>query len=144
VSNERLQIGQVADQLGLSIRTIRHYDEEGLVVPSERTDGGFRLYATEDVERLALIKRMRPLGFTLQEMRELLEAHDALERSAADGVADEDALARLAALATAADEKLGKLRKHVQWAEDFGQTMQTELSRYRRLPTARRPPTTRA
>jgi MerR family transcriptional regulator, copper efflux regulator len=71
-------IGEVADRLGLSLRTIRHYDEVGLVVPSGRTAGGFRLYTDEDVERLALIKRMKPLGFSLDEMRDLLEIRDSL------------------------------------------------------------------
>ena len=46
-----LQIGQVAEATGLSLKTIRHYDEVGLVTPSERSPGGFRLYTTADVDR---------------------------------------------------------------------------------------------
>ena len=72
------QIGEVAERVGLSLRTVRHYDEAGLVVPSGRTPGGFRLYTDDDIERLALIKRMKPLGFTLDEMRELLALRDRL------------------------------------------------------------------
>ncbi len=54
-SGERaaLRIGEVADRVGLSLRTIRHYDEIGLVVPSDRSAGGFRLYTEADVVRLS-------------------------------------------------------------------------------------------
>ena len=70
---ELLQIGEVSARTELSIKTIRHYDDVGLVVPSARSAGGFRLYTGEDVARLIAIRRMKPLGFTLEEMRELLE-----------------------------------------------------------------------
>ena len=65
-------IGRVAERVGLSLRTIRYYDEIGLVTPSGRTVGGFRLYSPSDVERLLLIKRMKPLGYSLEEMADLL------------------------------------------------------------------------
>ena len=64
-----MQIGQVAAQTQLSIRTVRHYDDVGLVTPSARSAGGFRLYADADVDRLLVIRRMKPLGFTLAEMK---------------------------------------------------------------------------
>jgi MerR family transcriptional regulator, copper efflux regulator len=67
-----LQIGQVAERTGLSLRTIRFYEENGLVRPTTRSDGGFRLYSEDDVARLEVIKRMKPLGFRLEEMQELL------------------------------------------------------------------------
>jgi DNA-binding transcriptional MerR regulator len=72
--HEHLQIGEVAARTELSIKTIRHYDEVGLVVPSARSAGGFRLYTTGDVDRLLAIRRMKPLGFSLDEMRQLLVA----------------------------------------------------------------------
>jgi DNA-binding transcriptional MerR regulator len=79
-----MHIGEAADRAGLSIRTLRHYDEAGLVVPSARTDGGFRLYTEPDLDRLRVIKRMKPLGFTLEEMRDLLDVLDGLD-AAHDG-----------------------------------------------------------
>lgn len=72
-----LQIGAVAERTGLSIRTLRHFDDVGLVVPSARSAGGFRLYTEADVERATAVRGMKPLGFTLAEMRQLLDALDA-------------------------------------------------------------------
>lgn len=83
-----VHIGAVAERTGLSLRTLRHYDDVGLVQPSGRTQGGFRLYSGSDVNRLLLIRRMKPLGFTLEEMATLLKAvespTDGLEASAAE------------------------------------------------------------
>jgi DNA-binding transcriptional MerR regulator len=67
-----VQIGDVAERVGLSLRTIRYYEEIGLVVPSGRTDGGFRLYREEDIERLQLVKALKPLGMPLEDLQELL------------------------------------------------------------------------
>ena len=68
-----LQIGEVAERAGLSLRTVRYWDEIGLVRPSARTQGGFRLYAEGDIARLLLLKEMKPLGLTLEEMGELAD-----------------------------------------------------------------------
>ena len=68
-----LHIGEVAERVGLSLRTVRYYEEQGLFEPAGRTDGGFRLYTDSEVDRLLLIKQMKPLGFTVQQMRELLD-----------------------------------------------------------------------
>lgn len=73
-----LQIGDVAQQTGLSLRSVRHYEDVGLLPPAERSPGGFRLYTTAAVQRLLVIKQMKPLDFTLEEMRVLLDAQDEL------------------------------------------------------------------
>jgi len=67
-----LQIGAAAERVGLSLRTVRYWDEVGLVRPSARTDGGFRLYSEVDIEMLRVVMSMKPLGLTLEEMAELL------------------------------------------------------------------------
>jgi DNA-binding transcriptional MerR regulator len=69
-----MQIGEVAERVGLSLKTVRHYEEVGLVPVARRSPGGFRLYDGHAVERLLAIKRMKPLDFTLEQMRELLDA----------------------------------------------------------------------
>lgn len=72
-----MHIGEVAERTGLSLRTIRHYDEVKLLPPSGRTEGGFRLYTEDDVERLVHIRRIAPLGFTLEETTDILRIlHD--------------------------------------------------------------------
>lgn len=71
-----MHIGAVAERTSLSLRTLRHYDTVGLVTPSGRTEGGFRLYTEADVQRLLLVRRMKPLGYTLEEMAEVLRASD--------------------------------------------------------------------
>src|SRR3954468_4715218 len=76
-----MHIGELATRSQMSLRTIRHYDEVGLLKPSGRTEGGFRLYTERDFTRLLLIRRMKPLGFTLEAMADLLRVIDALEES---------------------------------------------------------------
>jgi DNA-binding transcriptional MerR regulator len=71
------QIGEVAERAGVSLRTVRYYEEQRLLVPKTRTVGGFRLYSDDQIERLELIKQIKPLGFTVEETRSLLEARDA-------------------------------------------------------------------
>lgn len=75
-----LTVGQVAEQLGVTVRTLHHYDEIGLLVPSERTSAGYRLYTTQDITRLQHVVVYRRLGFALAEIAALLE-----EQAAADG-----------------------------------------------------------
>ncbi len=86
VSGRTMQIGEVAERVGLSLRSIRHYDDVGLVPPSARSEGGFRLYTEDDVERLLRVKRIVPLGFSLEETSRMLEL---LESGAAGGGAAE-------------------------------------------------------
>ena len=79
-----LKIGEFSKLSRISIRMLRHYDEIGLVSASGRTEGGFRLYTEENFERLILIRRMKPLGFSLEEMTALLEVIDAMPGSSDD------------------------------------------------------------
>ncbi|MCT2007467.1 Regulatory protein, MerR [Micrococcus lylae] len=73
VGGRTMQIGEVAERVGLSLRSIRHYDDVGLVPPSARSEGGFRLYTEDDVERLRRVKHIVPLGFSLEETSRMLE-----------------------------------------------------------------------
>lgn len=138
-----MKIGEVAERTGLSLRTIRHYDETGLVVPSARTSGGFRMYTDVEVARLLVIKRMKPLGYTLEEMGDLLDALDDLggpwmpdsdraygSREPA-GTDREDDLRRLDAYIADADERLVKLRERAAMAEEFARTLRYQAERHR-------------
>jgi DNA-binding transcriptional MerR regulator len=80
-----MQIGEVAQRTELSLRSLRHYDEVGLLQPSGRSEGGFRLYTAEDVDKLLVIRRMKPLGFTLEEMVEVMGHIETLRNPAGVG-----------------------------------------------------------
>lgn len=69
-------VGQVAKLAGVTVRTLRHYDEIGLLTPQERTGAGYRRYEPEDVERLHQILLYRELGFTLEEIEAILREPD--------------------------------------------------------------------
>ncbi len=75
----RFQIGEVADRTGVTQRTLRFYEEKGLLRPPERMDGGFRLYSENDVTRVGYIKQLQDLlGFTLSEIKDMVEAEELL------------------------------------------------------------------
>ena len=121
-----LQIGEVADRVELSLRTVRYYEEHGLLTPHARSAGGFRLYNEEQVDRLALIKQMKPLGFTLLEMRELLDARDALRAARASGDTLPAAQAKLGEYADAAAHRLAKPRKQLRQAQGLADELREE------------------
>ncbi|MFF9351876.1 MerR family transcriptional regulator [Streptomyces sp. NPDC014734] len=134
MDGKHIQIGEVAARTELSLRTIRHYEETGLVVPSARSRGGFRLYTENDVARLMVIRRMKPLGFTLDQMRDLLDATDRLDADDTADAADRldadrrDALLeRVRAYERAAAEQVEKLRVQLARAEDFAATLRARL-----------------
>lgn len=116
---ERLQIGEVAARTELSIKTIRHYDDVGLVVPSARSAGGFRLYTTSDVERLLAIRRMKPLGFSLDEMRQLLAALDTLNAASNAKAQRAQAIAFVAECHARAQDACDKLSRQLAYAHEL-------------------------
>lgn len=125
-----MQIGEVAARTELSLRTIRHYEETGLVIPSARSQGGFRLYTESDVARLMVIRRMKPLGFTLDEMRDLLTATDRLDAPEAPDPAERARLLeRVRRYETAAAAKIEDLRRQLARAEDFAATLRARTGR---------------
>jgi DNA-binding transcriptional MerR regulator len=128
-----MQIGEVASRTGLSLRTIRYYEEVGLVVPSSRTAGGFRLYTEADVARLGLVKRMKPLDFSLEEMRELLGVLDTLDASDASDAERDALLDRLGMYREAAEERCRALRTQLESAEEFSASLKREIGRQKRL-----------
>lgn len=122
---ERMQIGEVAERTDLSLRTIRYYEEVGLVTPSARSQGGFRLYSEADITRLTLAKQMKPLGFQLEEMRELLAALDPQAVSPAD---DAQRLERLRVFAETAEQRCTELRARLSAAEGFAAMLRMHIA----------------
>ena len=121
---ELMQIGQVAGRTGLSLRTIRFYEENGLVIPTARSEGGFRLYGEKEVSRLEVIKRMKPLGFTLEEMQELLTLLADLESDSGDRKQLAD---RLRTFHDAATARVTALKDQLAVAEGFAETLAGHL-----------------
>ncbi len=76
--DDTYHIGEVADRVGLSLRTLRHWEEMGLVTPTGRSDGGFRLYGEDDVQRVLLARALKPADFSLDELQEILRLRDHL------------------------------------------------------------------
>ena len=130
-----LRIQEVASELGLTTRSIRYYEELGLLSPAARSEGAYRLYDASDIERLRFIKELRDdAGFSLAEIGQLLEdeaarvrsreafAHtvdlherralvtDSLERADRQVGILQAKIGRLAAMVQAAEERRARLR----------------------------------
>ena len=76
-----LQIGEVAERAGVSQRTLRFYEEKGLLKPPARLESGFRLYTEDDVWRVRQIKKLQHLlGVSLAEIKEMVDAQDTLRQ----------------------------------------------------------------
>jgi MerR family mercuric resistance operon transcriptional regulator len=76
MSDNRLTIGKVAAKTGCNVETIRFYERESLLPAPGRTEGGHRLYTDDMVRRLVFIRRSRELGFSMDEIRQLLSLVD--------------------------------------------------------------------
>ncbi|GAA1914166.1 MerR family transcriptional regulator [Streptomyces durmitorensis] len=130
MGSEHMQIGEVAARTELSLRTIRHYEDTGLVIPSARSQGGFRLYTEADVARLMVIRRMKPLGFTLDAMRDLLATTDRLD-SGDELTAEqrEELVERMRGFEQATQQRVRDLRTQLARAEEFAATLREHLPR---------------
>lgn len=122
-----MHIGELAERTELSLRTIRHYDEIGILKPAARTDGGFRVYTAADEERLLLIRRMKPLGYSLEEMKTLLGIIDALDAPGADPDATEQRRLLEGIRAEAADRRT-RLARQLAAADEFLDQLDARLT----------------
>ena len=99
-----MKIGEIAKLTGLKVETVRYYEGEGLIGAPRRNGGNYRLYDRSHLERLTFIKRSRDLGFTLDQVRDLLRLADD-PRGSCDAV-DEMAVLHIAEI----DRKLADLQ----------------------------------
>lgn len=79
-----LTIGKLAKTCGIKVDTVRYYEREGLILPAYRTESGYRIYSNETSKRLNFICRAKSLGFTLKEIKELLELSEKSEAKCED------------------------------------------------------------
>lgn len=128
VRGRHVHIGEVVELTGLSHRTIRYYEEMGLVTPAARTDGGFRLYDDADIARLLLVRPMKPLGFSVEEMRALLEALDVLADPAGEPGHEAQAREHVAAVYADAEQRLADLRRTTARAEELTASLREAMA----------------
>jgi MerR family transcriptional regulator, repressor of the yfmOP operon len=129
-----MHIGEVAEATGLTQRTIRYYEERGLLPTPERTLGDFRLYTGQDVRRLTEIARYKELlGFSLAEIKVIIEADEARLQLKSEFSAAGDATTRLQKLRQFEGLAAGQLaivaRKLGQMA-DMKSELEARLARY--------------
>lgn len=127
---ELLQIGEVAERTGLSLRTVRYYDEVELAKPSARTEAGYRLYSERDVDRLEALKRMKSLGLSLDEMRvlwpqlEQSKTPELLSREEARALSEE-----LDSVAERADVRIARLERDLAQARELRLRLGEQIGR---------------
>jgi DNA-binding transcriptional MerR regulator len=139
------QIGEVCHLTGLTPRALHYYDEIGLLVPSERLTGGYRLYSAADLERIERIKDLkRLLGLSLGEIKRVLDAEEARERYLADAEAAADPSRRRKALEDAlrvTDEQLQSVKDKVEQLGGLQRKLEQQVRDLRHLlsqPTSAR------
>jgi DNA-binding transcriptional MerR regulator len=129
-----LTIEQVASRTGLTKRTLRYYEELGLLRPTGRSDGNYRLYSEDDVERVERIKELRDLlGFSLAEIRAFLEADDEREQLREAFRQESDVEARLAQLErcdTLIQRQLQLIEQKITGLEQLRSSLQARLDRH--------------
>ena len=119
-----MHIGEVAQRTGLSLRSLRHWEEVGLLVPSGRTEGGFRLYAEDDVEKILVIRRMKPLGFTLDEMKAVMADIELLRQPRGGARQQREARTRIGEVRRNASERRQALVRQLKMADEFIELLQ--------------------
>jgi DNA-binding transcriptional MerR regulator len=124
-----MQIGEVAARTELSLRSLRHWDEVGLVTPSARSEGGFRLYTEEDVEKILVIRRMKPLGFSLEEMKAVMIDIEVLRDPTATADDRRAAGARVAGVRADAVQRRTALERQLAMADEFITLLGAETER---------------
>lgn len=124
---QRYQIGEVAERTGVTQRTLRFYEEKGLLNPPARMEGGFRLYSDDDIQRIEYIRQLQQLlGFTLADIKEMVEAEELRQQIIATFRPDRELPARLERLQRIIDALTRQLEV-VDHKVEHLQQMQTDL-----------------
>ncbi len=137
-------IGEVAERTGLTQRTLRYYEEKGLLPPAPRLEGGFRLYTEADIQRLEHIRELKQvLGFSLLEIKELVEAEEERRELRQAYHREVDPAVRRAHTVRAleiARFELAKLDQHERALQQLRQKVEARIQRYEGRLAALPPP----
>jgi DNA-binding transcriptional MerR regulator len=130
-----LQIGEVADRTGVTQRTLRFYEERGLLKAPSRMEGGFRLYSEEDVDRVEQIKRLQNLlGLTLAEIKDMVEAEETkieLRASYRPDLDTEERIKRLVKAIEVTERQYAIIGTKVDALIEMKADLEAKLQRYR-------------
>jgi DNA-binding transcriptional MerR regulator len=130
-----LQIGEVAERTGVTQRTLRFYEEKGLLKPPTRMEGGFRLYSEDDVQRVEQIRQLQKLlGFSLAEIKEMVEAEELKSQIRAEYRRDADVAERREKVERAlavTQQQYELIRQKVEQLQAMQQEYETKIGRYR-------------
>jgi DNA-binding transcriptional MerR regulator len=108
--SEFLTVGELAEKCGINVRTIKFWEEKGLISPFRRTDGGFRLYRPADVALLSFIKDLQTFNYTLSEIGSILRLTGS-DPAAADSELESLPLAEIEKLASSLEFLVGRMRE---------------------------------
>jgi DNA-binding transcriptional MerR regulator len=117
--NQTAKIGQVAQETGLSIDTIRFYEKQGLLRRSARTEGGFRLFGSQEIQTLKFVRKAQELGFSLSEIRDLL-------------ILQADHLPACSHVKELLDQKLGAVGRKIQELQNLERILKLALRKCKR------------
>jgi len=138
------QIGEACQRTGLTQRALHYYDEIGLLVPSERLNGGQRLYTAADLERIERIKNLKQvLGLSLSEIKRLLDADEARARYLSAAHTASDPARRRKAVESAlrvTEDQLGSVREKVHQLGRLQRQLERQVKELRRLAHPAAPP----
>ena len=126
-SSELERVGEIAERLGVSPRTIKYYEELGLIRPETRSPGGFRLYGKEGVEQLERILRMKSIGYSLAAIRELLATRDAAQEADKITVIS-NTMGRLKDREREVTERIQQMRKDLKQAEALREELGRDIA----------------
>ena len=128
-----IQIGQVAERTGLTQRTLRFYEEKGLLKSSTRMEGGFRLYSEEDIQRIEhIIQLKKNLGFSLADIKEMIEAEEAISalRAQYKELSKEQKLESLEKAVEVIENQMVLTEKKIEQLNDMRSFWQQKLDKY--------------
>ncbi len=129
-----LQIGEVAERTGVTQRTLRFYEEKGLLKPPTRMEGGFRLYSEDDINRVEQIRRLQQLlGFQLAEIKEMVEAEEVKMQIRAEyrpEAAVSEKVAQLERAIEVTEHQRSMIRQKVEALTDMQAQLEERLTKY--------------
>lgn len=130
-----MQIGEVAHRTGLTQRALRYWESRGLLPAPSRMDGGFRLYSEQDLIRLErIVELKRLLGFSLEEIRQVINADELLRQIRTESKQQPDARARRAGLQRAVPiiaEQISLVRSRIEAMRELQAHYERRLERLR-------------